>query len=159
MSEGRKAREIDLGNDFGDVVVKANGAAIAINADGSIYSFPVPTNDAASRSAREIGAVERAGDHKSKTYGGRIDLAYPWAKQVLEPDPDWGHRVAQGSREGPPVLSRDASGINSDLAAAWAKQLSEPDANISKLRAWGQRRIQCSNEESPDLSRPEMNWI
>ena len=34
-----KAREIDLGEDFGDVVVKANGARLEIRSDGSIDAY------------------------------------------------------------------------------------------------------------------------
>lgn len=64
------AREIDLGNDFGDVVVKANGARVEINADGSIHGLLAAANDTASRAMHEIGAIERDGEHKGEIYGG-----------------------------------------------------------------------------------------
>ena len=85
MAEGSgKAREISLGDDFGDVVVKANGAQVKIGADGSI-SLPAPANDSLSvppiassdvsrllraKATHEIGAVALAGDHKGEIYGG-----------------------------------------------------------------------------------------
>ena len=52
-----KTREIDLGHDFGDVVVKANGAQVEISADGSIHGLPAPANDTAAKgkSSPEIG--------------------------------------------------------------------------------------------------------
>jgi hypothetical protein len=58
MSEGSsKAREIDLGNDFGEVVVKVNGTQVTIGADGSIYGPPIPANDTGAKlkTAPEIG--------------------------------------------------------------------------------------------------------
>ena len=37
MAEGSsKAREIDLGDGFGDVALKVNGATVEVHADGSI---------------------------------------------------------------------------------------------------------------------------
>jgi hypothetical protein len=70
MADGSsKAREIDLGEDFGAVVVKANGAQVKIAADGSI-SLPAPANDTVAKSAHEIGDIERNGDHKGEIYGG-----------------------------------------------------------------------------------------
>jgi hypothetical protein len=36
-----KAKEISLGDDFGDVTVKANGTAVDIHADGSIEHYPI----------------------------------------------------------------------------------------------------------------------
>ena len=46
MDEGSdKAREVDLGRDFGDVVVKANGTQVKITADGTIHEVPAPAND------------------------------------------------------------------------------------------------------------------
>jgi serine phosphatase RsbU (regulator of sigma subunit) len=48
MTEGsNKAREIDLGDDFGDVVVKANGAQVKINADGSLHGLAAAADDTA----------------------------------------------------------------------------------------------------------------
>src|ERR1022692_3496869 len=65
-----KAREIDLGESFGDVVVRANGAQVTIGADGSIHGLPAPANDTGAKAALEIGAVALAGDHKGEIYGG-----------------------------------------------------------------------------------------
>ena len=71
MSEGSgKAREIDLGEDFGDVVVKANGAQVKIGADGSLHGIPAPANDTAAKATHVIGAMENTGDHKGEIYGG-----------------------------------------------------------------------------------------
>jgi hypothetical protein len=85
MGEGSgTAREISLGDDFGDVVVKANGAQVKIGADGTIQGFPAPANDGLSdppaanaayrllsaKATPEIGAVAPAGDHKGEIYGG-----------------------------------------------------------------------------------------
>ena len=58
MADGSgKAREIDLGEDFGAVVVKANGARVEIGADGSVHGLPAPANDSAAKAktAPEIG--------------------------------------------------------------------------------------------------------
>src|SRR5712691_7593092 len=68
--ESGKAREIDLGDDFGDVVVKANGAQVRISADGSLQGLPAPANDTAAKATHEIGAIESAGEHKGEIYGG-----------------------------------------------------------------------------------------
>ncbi len=80
-----KVREISLGDDFGDVVVKANGAQVKISADGSFHGLPAPPNDSLSvppiasgdvspllraKAAHEIGAIESAGEHKGEIYGG-----------------------------------------------------------------------------------------
>ncbi len=54
-TSNNKAREIDLGDDCGDVVVKANDSL-------SVSS--------AANAAHEIGAVEKSGDHKGEIYGG-----------------------------------------------------------------------------------------
>ena len=62
-------RKIDLGEDFGAVVVKANGAQVKIGPDGS-NSLPAPANDTVAKSAHDIGDIERAGDHKGEIYGG-----------------------------------------------------------------------------------------
>ena len=68
--EGNKVREISLGDDFGDVVVRANGAQVKISGDGSIYGIPPAANDTAAKAAHEIGAVESTGEHKGEIYGG-----------------------------------------------------------------------------------------
>jgi hypothetical protein len=72
MSEGSSnAREISLGDDFGDVVVKANGAQVEISADGIIHGLPAAANDTAAKAATpEIGAIESTGEHKGEIYGG-----------------------------------------------------------------------------------------
>jgi hypothetical protein len=72
MSEGSsKAREINLGEDFGDVIVKANGAQVKISADGSLHGLPAPANDSAAKVVtHEIGAIESSGEHKGEIYGG-----------------------------------------------------------------------------------------
>ena len=70
MSEGSEAREVDLGEKFGDVVVKANGAQVKISADGSLHGVPAPANDSAAKATLEIGDVALAGEHKGEIYGG-----------------------------------------------------------------------------------------
>ena len=66
MSDGGgAAREIDLGESFGDVVVRANGAQVTIGADGSIHGLPAPANDIASKAALQIGDLDDGG-----TYAG-----------------------------------------------------------------------------------------
>jgi hypothetical protein len=95
-----KAREISLGDDFGDVVVKANGAQVKISADGSIHGLPAPANDTASKAAtHEIGAIESAGEHKGEIYGG----IYP-----ADNKPIW--------------FSAAPKLMNHFAAAAWAKE-------------------------------------
>lgn len=44
-----RTRIIDLGKDFGDVVVKANGAQVKIGADGSIHGLPAAANSTAAK--------------------------------------------------------------------------------------------------------------
>jgi hypothetical protein len=81
-----KAREIDLGKDFGDVVVKANGAQVRIDADGSLHGVPAPANDTAAKATHEIGAVELAGDHKGEIYGGIFPDGNPgWISEEPKP--------------------------------------------------------------------------
>lgn len=57
MSEGSsKLRKIDLGEDFGDVVVKANGTQVKIDADGRIFGVPAEANDdAKGKTAPKVG--------------------------------------------------------------------------------------------------------
>src|ERR1039458_3386361 len=79
MAEGSgKAREIDLGENFGDVVVKANGARMEVGAGGHVAVsapdwvelLPVPANDSASKVTHELGVRETDGPHKGEIYGG-----------------------------------------------------------------------------------------
>ncbi len=67
MSKGSgKAREIDLGDDFGNVVLKANGAQVTISADGSIHGVPAAADDKA-----KSGAALQIGDpHDGGVYVG-----------------------------------------------------------------------------------------
>jgi hypothetical protein len=63
----QQPRTISLGNDFGPVVVEANGAQVMIEADGRFHA----ANDSAkTETAPEIGAIETDGDHKGEIYGG-----------------------------------------------------------------------------------------
>jgi hypothetical protein len=48
-------REINLGDDFGEVVVRANGASIQIHADGRIDGAPAAANDSLARKALGVG--------------------------------------------------------------------------------------------------------
>jgi hypothetical protein len=63
----QQPKQISLGNDFGPVVVEANGAQVMIEADGRFHA----ANDSAkTETAPEIGAIETDGDHKGEIYGG-----------------------------------------------------------------------------------------
>ena len=85
MAEGSKAREISLGEGFGEVALKVNGATVEVHADGSVAAHTAgdvdawtnasvrvhaAANDTAAKAALEIGAVALAGDHKGEIYGG-----------------------------------------------------------------------------------------
>ena len=71
MAEGSgKAREISLGDDFGDVVVKANRAQVKIRADGKVEFYSTANDDTASKATHEIGAIESTREHKGEIYGG-----------------------------------------------------------------------------------------
>ncbi len=71
---GENAKEISLGDDFGDVVVKANGATIAISADGTVISKPGTANDTAAKS-KEALKVHEVGEHlKDGTVCVAVDL-------------------------------------------------------------------------------------
>jgi antirestriction protein ArdC len=77
-----KAREISLGEDFGDVAVKVNGVRVEVHTDGSILAYtngrvdaytngPVQVHPAANdaseaKTTHEIGGIERNGDHKGE---------------------------------------------------------------------------------------------
>ena len=72
MSEGSSAKEISLGDSFGEVAVKANGIRIELHADGSIDAYtagPVKVhpaaNDAAAKAktAIEIGDLDDGGTY------------------------------------------------------------------------------------------------
>ena len=83
-SSGR-AREISLGDGFGDVALKVNGATVEVHADGSVAAHTAgdvdaytnasvrvhaPANDSAAKATHEIGAIESTGEHKGEIYGG-----------------------------------------------------------------------------------------
>src|ERR1035441_5784246 len=87
MAEGSKAREISLGEGFGEVALKVNGATVEVHADGSVAAHTAgdvdawtnasvrvhaAANDTAGKpkATPEIGAVALAGDHKGEIYGG-----------------------------------------------------------------------------------------
>jgi hypothetical protein len=99
---GSKAREIDLGDDNGDVLVKVNGARIEVDADGNFRGLPAPVNDSPIKGTLEIGAIEPNGDHKGEIYGD-------WSKEYGD-----GYRSIWFS----PASSRL---IDHYAAAAWAR--------------------------------------
>src|ERR1017187_5910676 len=100
MSEGSSAKEISLGEGFGEVALKVNGATVKVHADGSVAAHtagdvdawtnasvrvhpaandglfvpPIASSDASqllrAKATHEIGDVELAGDHKGEIYGG-----------------------------------------------------------------------------------------
>jgi hypothetical protein len=103
MGEGSgKAREISLGEDFGDVAVKVNGVRVEVHSDGSILAYtngrvdaytngPVQVHPAANdateaQTTHETGYIERNGDHKGEIYGGIFpDGKAGWISE--EPNP------------------------------------------------------------------------
>jgi len=55
MGDGSgKAREISLGNDFGDVAVKANGVRVEIHTDGSVVAYTKSDVDAYTNGAVHV---------------------------------------------------------------------------------------------------------
>ena len=77
MSEGSSAKEISLGDSFGEVAVKANGIRIELHADGSVDAYTAgavkvhpAANDIAAKATPEIGVIECAGEHKGEIFGG-----------------------------------------------------------------------------------------
>jgi hypothetical protein len=110
MAEGSgTAREISLGDNFGDVAVKANGARVEIHTDGSAVVYtngdvkvhPAPANDSLlvppiassdvssllpAKAAHEIGAIEKTGEHKGEIYGGIFPDGKPgWILEEPKP--------------------------------------------------------------------------
>ena len=80
MGDGNgKAREIDLGDDFGAVVVNVNGAQVTIGADGSLHGIPASANDpgAKVRIAPEIGEEMPDGTILAGYYEGKALYATP----------------------------------------------------------------------------------
>jgi hypothetical protein len=83
-----KAREIVLGDELGDIAVRANGVRVEIHTDGSVAAYTKSDVDAYTNGAvhlhpavnddvkpvahatPEIGAIESAGEHKGEIYGG-----------------------------------------------------------------------------------------
>jgi len=104
MGEGSgKAREISLGEDFGDVAVKVNGIRIEVHTEGSItvnvqgatitidkngtVARQAAANDASeAKTTHEIGYIERDGDHKGEIYGGIFPDGKPgWILEEPKP--------------------------------------------------------------------------
>ena len=118
MGEGSsKAREIVLGDELGDIAVRANGGRVEIHTDGSVAAYTKSDVDAytngavhlhpavnddvkpAEQATHEIGAIESTGEHKGEIYGG----IYP-----ADNKPIWFSAA-------PKVMDHYA-------AAAWAKE-------------------------------------
>jgi hypothetical protein len=86
MSEGSSTKEIVLGDELGDIAVKANGVRVEIHTDGSIVAYTksdvdaytngavhvhaAANDDAKAMAAPKVGAIEISGDHKGEIYGG-----------------------------------------------------------------------------------------
>ena len=87
MSVGSSAKEISLGDSFGEVAVKANGIRIELHADGSVDAYtagavkvhhaandalfipPVASSDVSrllAKATHKIGAIESTGEHKGE---------------------------------------------------------------------------------------------
>ena len=75
------AREISLGDNFGEVVVKANGASVQIHADGTVEPCAkgLPANDSAAKgkTAPEIGDEMEDGTILAGYYEGKPLYATP----------------------------------------------------------------------------------
>jgi hypothetical protein len=93
-SSSSNKKEISLGDDIGDVIIKVNGATIEVSAAGyyvvaippsGVEWKPAPTNDGLlvppiassdvsrllpAKAPHEIGAIESTGEHKGEIYGG-----------------------------------------------------------------------------------------
>jgi hypothetical protein len=78
MSEGSNAKEISLGDGFGEVALKVNGTTVEVHADGSVDAYtagavklhPAANDTAKSRAVLQVGDIESNGDHKGEIYGG-----------------------------------------------------------------------------------------
>jgi len=103
------AKEISLGEGFGEVALKVNGVTVEVHADGSIaahtagdvdawtnasvrvhapandglFVLPIASSDVSrllpANAAHEIGAIESTGEHKGEIYGG----IYPGDKKPI----------------------------------------------------------------------------
>jgi hypothetical protein len=62
--QSAKNKEISLGDDFGDVTVKANGTAVVIRADGAIEDFPLLRVVRRQRSALDDGKTTAPAEPK-----------------------------------------------------------------------------------------------
>jgi hypothetical protein len=69
---GGKAREIDLGEDFGKVVVTANGVRVEIHTDGSILAYTKRSVDAYSNGPAQV--VHPANDGGKATGSSQAEL-------------------------------------------------------------------------------------
>jgi hypothetical protein len=86
MVEGSgTAREISLGEDFGDVVVKVNGALIAVRSDGTAKKQSAPTEDNATPQAKAALTIRLR-----RGFGGEVgvDLDDGTIYAALSPKPD-----------------------------------------------------------------------
>jgi hypothetical protein len=92
MEGSSNAKEISLGDGFGDVALKVNGTRIEVHTDGSVDVYPpslvrvhpaandglfvppIASSDVSrllpAKAAHEIGAIESTGEHKGEIYGG-----------------------------------------------------------------------------------------
>ena len=80
------AKEISLGDGFGEIALKVNGATVEVHADGSVaahtagdvdaytngavHLHPAANDDSKAMAAPKIGAIESTGEHKGEIYGG-----------------------------------------------------------------------------------------
>jgi hypothetical protein len=71
------AREIILGDDFGEVVVRANGASVQIHADGRFDAVAANDSAAKARTGPEVGDEMEDGTILAGYYEGRPLYATP----------------------------------------------------------------------------------
>lgn len=113
MGEGSgTAREISLGEDFGDVAVRVNGVRVEISHDGIVTTKPAPANDAAAKTEAPL--------------------------QIGDPD-DGGVYVGLSAEDGKPLHaalndSPECKTYEEALAAAEELKSAHPTAHVPTLK-------------------------
>jgi hypothetical protein len=87
MTGSGKARELSLGEGFGKVTVKVNGATIEVHADGSIDAFPATA-------VRSHPAANDAGEAATPSSGSSADQRSGHLKPPPKTEPETGDAMA-----------------------------------------------------------------
>ena len=110
-----KAREIDLGDDFGEVIVRANGMNVQIHADGRVETY---TFNEAAKYAKNINAYGPSDFHvpskgelnvlwenrnQGKLAGtfnetGSFPAGWYWSSSPYDTDLGWAQRFSDGGQ-------------------------------------------------------------